>query len=189
MTEKDRQEDLESPKMGPAMLIAELLAVTVDDLARGILKGYLKGFPLRMQDTGELHYIENEHKEDARQALKFIKSNAAGLMYDNLSSLTGRWIDSDVLIAEARKRAEEGRWTVIDLTLKAEENKIIEAKRKIYVEQIYRSVRTPKMAVTVVKELGAKMDSVRQTLKSLKAKGQVKYNPTTKEWSQSTNIY
>ncbi len=179
-------EEVENPDMGPAMLVMELLAVSVDDLARGILKGYLKGRPLKIQDTGELHYTENEFKEDARQALKFFHSNAAAMMFEHMSGFTGKWIDADCLIAEACRRAKEGRWSV---TADAEDNKVIKAKREIYIEQVYRSVRTPKMAVTVVKELGAKMPSINQTLKSLKAKGRVKYNPTTKEWSQASNIY
>ena len=185
MSEPTDQE-VENPDMGPAMLVMELLAVSVDDLARGILNGYLKGYPLKLQDTGELHYIENEFKEDARQALKFFGSEAAVMMFEHMSGFTGKWIDAECLIAEARRRAKEGKWSIIN---DAEDNKANKAKREVYVEQVYRAVRTPKMAVKVVKELGAKMDSVRQTLKILKDKGRVKYNSTTKEWSQTTNLY
>ena len=35
----------------------------------------------------------------------------------------------------------------------------------------------------------APTSAINQTLKSLKAKGRVKYNPTTKEWSLASNIY
>ena len=165
------------------MLVMELLAVSVDDVARGILKGYLRGYPLRLQSTGELDYLEMEQKCAAFEALQFLKSQAAAKMYDHMSGITGKWIDSDCLLAEARKRAKNGKWNV---TCEGDFSKVGLARRDAYVEQVYKAARIPKTIRDLVKELGADMASIRQTLNSLKNKGRVAYDKTTKEWSQTT---